>query len=269
MVHDVPDGVPVVGRAAYRSREPTATVHSLIDVVNSLFQGLLTADEVGDRPLVHYYLDYYVSQVLTGGHSQFLANSLGVNAARIMTLVQQGIENLAVTPARDIWGRFVAAATALSPDELDAFVRGYVDEQGFHVLGPLRALDSEFRAGVASALEQANAHWLRGRPELVVLDDADLPRYAAARSARIPNLSERQREARAQEPSFVQAARAYCDERGLNFEQVCAGKPAVVDGVDVIDWAFLADRRLFSLIELPDGRVQVTELSRRTRHTSF
>lgn len=258
-VEQVPDGAPVVGRAAYDSDDPMDTVYSLIEVVNSLYQGLLTPDEVGDALLVHYYLDYYVAQVDNGGHSQFLANSLGVDSARMLTLIQQGLDHLALPAASDIWSRFVATTTGLSAEDLDAFAEGYLDERGFHPLAQLEALDDPFYGGVGEELAEANARWLRSRPDLVVLDDADLPRYAASRAARVPDRAERERRAREHEPSFVKAARAWCQEQGLAFEQVTAGVPATVDGATVIDWAFLAEGRLFSLIELPDGTVRVTE----------
>ncbi len=256
---EVPDGSVVVARDAADSPEAWRSVASLIDIVNELFGAMLTPDEIGDATLVHYYVDFYVAQVDNGGHSQFLANSLGSDASRIIRLVSEGIARLDIPEAQRIWAEFVRRSTELTPEQIDDVARGSVDEDGFHPLEVLDQLDDEFVGKVGSTLAQANAVWLRSRPELVILDDDDIPAYVAARAARLPDLAERIAYAREAEPSFVQAARAHCASHGLTFQQMTAGVPATVDGHSVIEWGFLADGRRFTLVELPDGTALVRE----------
>ena len=255
----VPDGAVVVARDAVGSGHAWQAVASLIDIVNQLFGALLLPEEVGDATLVHYYVDFYVAQVDTGGHSQFFATSLGSDGARIMRLVSEGISHLGLPEAAAIWAEFVRRATALTPEELDSVAQGCLEDDGFHPLAALDELDDAFLGPVSDALAQANAQWLRSRPELVVLDDEDIPTYVAARAARLPDLAARIARARDSEPSFVQAVRAYCEQHGLSFEQVTTGVPATLEGHSVIEWGFVADGRLFTLVELPDGSARVTD----------
>jgi hypothetical protein len=239
--------------------DPDEAVYSLIDVLNELHSRHVRRDEVSRAATRHYFVDYYLAQVNNGGHSQWLANTAGPGQAELFDDVEVGLADAGHEEAIAIWADFRAVLAAIPADQLAGFFEGdYLDADGFHPLEQLAPLDDRFFE-ITDALSTANGRRLLARPELVVLDDDQLPAYVEARVARIPDLAARQQAALDAEPSYVKAARAYAAEQGLEFDRVTAGDPVNVDGAMLVEWYFLASGRLFSLVELPDGTVRHTE----------
>lgn len=247
----------VILRSAADTGDPEEALYSLIDVLNDLYEALLMPEEVSPAAVRHYLLDYYFAQVSNGGHSQFLANTAGPGQRELFAHIGAALEELGRADATDVWADFLDTLGAVPQEQLLTFLDGgYLDADGFHPLPRLAPLDDRFFA-ISDELSVANGRLLLSRDELVVLDDDDLPGYVAARQAAIPDLEHRRAAAWAAEPSYVKAARHYAAEHHLEFEGVTAGRPVHEPGLDLIEWFFLAGGRAFSLIERPDGSVEV------------
>lgn len=262
----IDDDAIVILRSAADTGDPEEAVYSLIDVLNELYEALLTPEEVSPAAVRHYLLDYYFAQVCNGGHSQFLANTAGPGQSTLFEHIGEALAELGRADAVALWDDFVGTLATVPCDDLLTFLDGgYLDADGFRPLPQLEPLDDRFYA-ISDELSVANGALLLSRDGLVVLDDADLPGYVAARQAAIPDLEERRVAALAAEPSYLRAARGYAAEHGLDFEGVTAGRPLHQPGLDLIEWFFLAGGRAFSLIEQPDGSVTVTERPARRAH---
>lgn len=257
--------LPVVLTAsAAGAADVTDAVYGLIDVVNEMYGALLTDEEIGEDALVHYYLDYYLAQVSNGGHSQFLYNSARGDAATVMELVGRGLRAVGVEASVQVFEEFVSRVEAMPEEQLTAFLTdGYVDAEGFHPLSDLEELDERLYE-VSDEVAQGNGRWLLGRDDLLVIPDDQLAGYLESRQAELPDLDERRAAALAAEPSYLQAARAYCAEHGLTFDRVTAGEPVPQGDAVLVRWHFVTDVDHYSLLELPDGEVEVRREGRRS-----
>lgn len=262
---DQPAAPPVVlPGSAVASDDLEDAIYGLIDVVNSMYAALLTDAEIGEDMLTHYYVDFYLAEVANGGHSQFLFNMARGDATRTMRLVKRGLRELAVGRTLEVFEEFENRVLAIPGDELAHFLTdGYVDQDGFHPLHQLDELDDLLYPD-SDTLMEANARWLLGRANLLVIPDDELPGYLVERQAEFPDLPERRAAARASEPSYLTAARDYCDRHGLTFDTMTAGEPVERDGLTLIRWHFLTADEHYALVELPDGQVEVDRVGARS-----
>jgi hypothetical protein len=258
----LPDKPLIVAQSAFDSEEPLDLVYSLVDVVNGMYEAHLYDEEIAEEALSHYLLDYYIAQVTNGGHSQFLYNIAGPGASSVLQRVGGALRELDHESALSVWAKLCSALDDIPDEELEMFFNGgYIDEAGFHPLAVLEPLDNSFFP-FADELAAANAQWLRGRPDLIVMEESAIPQAIETLVAQIPNLEKRRQKATDSEPTYLKAARDYCTREWLDFERMTAGSAVKVNGEQLIKWHFIAEGRLFSLIELPDGNIEYAEESR-------
>lgn len=166
--------------------DPYKLVQSVVDYVNYLMEvGRFNRFEIPFEAIQAYHCDYYLAQVNNGGHAQFVGNSRA---------------NLTYTLA-DI----LAGLSAMGADcylELATKM-----ERWIHANPKVASEQTGFEGGIAPELEQLdipfyelnqnqplyklNAEWIATRPNLMVVDDAEMGRVMEATIRLNPELDTR------------------------------------------------------------------------------
>ncbi|WP_316015043.1 DUF4375 domain-containing protein [Roseobacter sp. HKCCA0434] len=168
-------GVPVAAEAvATIDTAPHDLIGSMIDSLNALRdQALYRFEELPPQTVQAYYSDYWLAQVLNGGHSQFLHNS--GRAPEIFEAVDGGLAAMGASEHRAIFARMRDWA-ATHPDEAAAqtgFSGGRASE--------LDELDSRFYdLENLTPLAPILARWLAATDALRPVPRADIPQAIAA-----------------------------------------------------------------------------------------
>jgi len=175
-------------------------VDANVDVVNAMYAELLDAAEIAPVALRSYYVDFYLTQALEGGFGQYVFAL--PEREEIDHCVREGLAGMGAAAHLDLFNRSGAAFDALSDAQADEYLEGIepgADAGGESVTGAVRLLeqlDDAFEPLLETEdIVALNADWLRGQPDLLVLDPDDLDRHIHQRVSRIPNLAERQAEA--------------------------------------------------------------------------
>jgi hypothetical protein len=160
---------------------------AIVDYVNNVMHaGVYARHELPQKAIQAYHADFYRVQVGNGGHSQFIHNC---GSEQFPTTVGDGLAGLEAMGAQAqhrILSEMAAWAEA-NPAEADA-------QTGFDVRAKvLDDLDTRFcDAEKHSPVTQHAARWIRGWPELLVVDDerygAEIERLAAMNPFRGPRL---------------------------------------------------------------------------------
>ncbi len=210
----------LVPRSAHDDAQDTALVSAVVDFVNAmLFEAAYERGEIPREAMLAYHTDYYLGQVMNGGHEGFVDN--GFWEPRMVEDIAAGLDAMRAEPYRGIFSD----------------LRRLVEAEGRPADDPaMGALDDRFFAQDAyETFSPAIARWLRGLPVLEVVADADLAgrmRGLAEANAQGPaRLAAREAEARravAQDPIHV-AARLLCERAGcLPVHAVTSGDPSAV-----------------------------------------
>ncbi|KUM33721.1 DMP19 family protein [Arthrobacter sp. EPSL27] len=180
-------------------------VDANVDVVNTMYAELLDVGEIAPNALRSYYVDFYLTQALSGGFAQYVFSA--PEREEIDEYVRAGLEGMGAAAHLDLFNRSAAAFDSLSEEEADAYLDGDAELDGAPNGGGggstaadavrlLDELDGEFEALMGTEdIVALNAAWLRSQSDLLVLGEEELDRHIAERVARIPNLAERQAEA--------------------------------------------------------------------------
>ncbi len=171
---------------------------------------------------------------------------------------------MGATAHLDLFNRSAAAFDSLSEEDADAYLDGDAEleggDEGAEAAVPaavqlLEQLDEEFEPLLETEdLVALNAAWLRGQPDLLVLDEDELDRHIHERVSRIPNLAERQAEAAEEErlsaPEFELIIRELCDVAGHTLLKITMGDPNHDhNGGRVLAWHFTTDQGEFLMLE--------------------
>ena len=236
-------------------------VDANVHVVNAMYAELLDIGEIAPEALRSYYVDFYLTQALGGGFAQYVFTA--PEREDIDAYVRAGLENMGAAAHLALFNRTVAAFEALSEEEADAYLDGDSDLEGGtdgvggvpHAVRLLEELDGEFEALLENEdITALNAAWLRGQPDLLVLDEEELDRHVAERVSRIPNLAERQAEAAEAElldtPEFEMIIRELCDVAGHTLLKITMGDPNYDhDGQTTLAWHFTTDQGEFLMLD--------------------
>lgn len=139
----------------------------VVDFVNHLFSaGLYRADEVPHRLIQLYHADFYIAQVLNGGHSQFVHNC-GTRRQAILANAMAGLSAMGAPDHAALLGE-LGLWTAANPNRADAQT-GFSGGRD----GALDALDKRFEEAerLRPATDQAAA-WIKAWPDIRYLDPA-------------------------------------------------------------------------------------------------
>lgn len=236
----------VVSREALASDDPYDLVLSNIHFVNHLGDLLVRGDEWDPRALQSYYVDYYLAQVNNGGFAQFLLNSHSI--ARDAPRVADGLRAMGALRHLALFRDSMAKVDAFGSERLEQLLSSdtFWENPDREALG---TNDSAFYAlGKEENLIALNSAWLRGLPDLVVVDQAELKEEAARQAALIPETMREARRARAgaNRPEYVMAVDALCSATKQTLDRITAGDPAHMrNGQQTVAWHFLTNRGHF------------------------
>ncbi len=244
----------VVTAQSMASDDARDVIQSNIDYVNMLFSEQLNESEISHDAFVSYYVDYYLAQINNGGFAQFVANT-GWNAA-IVNLVREGLQSMAAPGHAALFEQGAAGVAALG-DRLDAFLASEFFGKNAE-RDQLNAVSDGFYAlEKKESLEQRNAAWIRARPDLVVVDEAEIPALIAQRAAGITDRDERMAAALEAQPEYMKLIRRLCDHAGHTLDYVTAGDPAhQYQGAAVLAWHFITDQGHHFMVEA-DGKAMM------------
>ncbi|WP_115787112.1 DMP19 family protein [Arthrobacter silvisoli] len=233
-------------------------VDANVTVVNEMYEALLNHDEIAPNALRSYYVDYYLTQALSGGFAQYVFTS--PEREDVDVLVREGLEAMGATAHLDLFNRTAEAFDALSEEEAETYMDGDLDESEApsEAVAALEELDGEFEALLETEdIIELNAAWLRAQDGVLYLDEEQLEAHIAARVALIPDLEERRAEAAEAElldaPEFELIIRELCDVAGFALEKITMGDPNYVhDGEKTLAWHFSTDHGDYIMVEEDD-----------------
>jgi len=182
---------PVVLTSSSIDGSDEEVVEANVAVIDAMHNALLGAEHMSPVAVRSYFVDFYLCQALEGGFAQYAVMA----AARTATdaLVRAGMAEMGATAHLDLFNRSVDAYDALTADTAAA----YLDGSGG--IGPLPdgvlrmdELDGEFEELLEHEnITALNARWLRGQPDLLVLDDEEVGPYIQHVAALVPDLAGR------------------------------------------------------------------------------
>lgn len=233
-------------------------VDANVTVVNEMYEALLNHDEIAPAALRSYYVDYYLTQALSGGFAQYVFTL--PEREDIDVFVREGLEGMGATAHLDLFNRTAAAFDALSEEEAEEYMDGELDESETpsDAVLALEELDGEFESLLETEdIIELNAAWLRSQDGVLYLDEEQLDAHIAARVALIPDLEARQAEAAEaallDAPEFELIIRELCDVAGYKLEKITMGDPNYIhDGEKILAWHFSTDHGDYLMIEEDD-----------------
>lgn len=215
----------LIPAAATEDEDKYALIQAVIDFVNWAFNEVaLIPGEFPVEALSSYFADYYVAQVLNGGHAQFISNSdYGEVTVRLASLGLKAMGAGSYQAINQEMLDFMAAA----PEPLKQTLIG---DYSPRVAPLLDDLDTRFYlAGKKEEYYAAHRRWLESLPCLRPLGPSDLETELA--SIRRKNLEQRNRHERArkaQERSeaaspLYRTVKALCRKAGKSYQGLTAG----------------------------------------------
>jgi hypothetical protein len=246
---------PVVLTSSSIESSDEDVVEANVSIVNAMHTALLRSEEMSPVAVRSYYVDFYLTQALEGGFAQYVFTA--VDRAETDALIREGMAGMGATTHLDLFNRSVEAFADLSEEDEEHYLDGGLDDSGDTPDGVLRMeeLDGEFEELLETEnITALNAAWLRGQPELLVLDDEEIGAYIERLVARIPDLPERQAQADAEAledaPDFEIIIRELCSIAGYELIRITMGDPNYLhDGGKTLAWYFSTDHGDFLMVE--------------------
>ncbi len=145
-------------------------IQAVINFVNSMQQqGQYSRFELVDKTLQAFHADFYLAQVLNGGHSQFIHNCFQ-NLPFVIEDVRAGLTGMNARAHLAIFEQ-AAAWIVSNPEE----VKKQTGFQGGRA-PILDELDTQFyKTNQDASMIQFSSLWIKSWPELRPVDDADYP----------------------------------------------------------------------------------------------
>lgn len=265
----------VVKRSVFSNADDTKVVGAVVDFVNTLRQqGAYLNSEMPANALRAYYVDYYLAQVMNGGHAQFIHNSR-LQEGELQS-IREGLGLLGLVPFIEIFRDFE-----------ERIMRDIASARE-HGIDNSAALDDRFfKLDAYKTLMPANGRWIKCLAELKVVPDADYQRtmegLSSANPQRAARLTERARATikfRLTQPLFTAAA-LVAARMNLSNPSLGAGVSEVdPDGKRHMGWGlssqggrgllFLGDAEIiYTVSYLDDGRRFTDEIARQRREALF
>ncbi|WP_461188089.1 DMP19 family protein [Arthrobacter sp. Z4-13] len=249
---------PVVLTSSSIESSDEDVVEANVSVVDAMHTALLRTDEMSPVAVRSYYVDFYLTQALEGGFAQYVFTA--VDRAETDTLIREGMAGMGATTHLDLFNRSIEAFDDLSEEDEEHYLDGGLDDSQETPDGVLRMeeLDGEFEELLETEnITALNAAWLRGRPELLVLDDEEIGAYIEGLVAQIPDLPERQAQADAEAledaPDFEIIIRELCSIADYELLKITMGDPNYLhDGEKTLAWHFSTDHGDFLMVEEED-----------------
>lgn len=164
----IPADAVVVSANGFASDDPYDIVYSNVTFVNALREVGVALEDVSSDALRSYYVDYYLGQMNNGGFAQFVKNSRWNDA--VIACIRTGLAAMGASATVALFGEMTTLVEKLGSERLETFL--HADLFGANAeRDELNALNKRFFALTDDDdLVGLNAAWLRGLPNLVVLD---------------------------------------------------------------------------------------------------
>jgi len=238
----------VVSQTSFDSDEPYDILMSNITFLNAQLHEHLTTEELAGDGLRSYYVDYFMSQILNGGFSQFVYNSGW--EPQLITFVREGFSAMKAAMHSALLDQAEQLLEELGEERLQTFYSSdYFGDNPER--DELAKLDDKFIAlDEQENLIELNANWIRSRPNLIVIPVSEMKEEVEKRAAAIPNRDERMAAARKNEGRYLKIIRALCGEADYVLDRVTAGDPSYQhNGADSVAWHFLTDKGHYFMVD--------------------
>lgn len=193
-------GLPViiVPQSAYDSDKDYSLPCAVVDFVNhALGTAQFRRDEIPQKAMQAYHVDYYIAQVNNGGHSQYVGNS-GWHQFQIDD-IRAGLAAIGIRDAIELYEDLCAFA-----DSHPAEFRQGMDARGFGQYPEFFAkADKLFYAGLNDRLTKGNSDWIRSLDCLLVLEDGQYRQVMTDLPGRNPLAAQRKAEAEARDKAAL------------------------------------------------------------------
>jgi hypothetical protein len=184
---------PVVLTSSSIHGRDEEVVEANVGIIDAMHNALLGAERMSPVAVRSYFVDFYLSRMLEGGFALYAVMA----AARSATdaLIREGMAGMGATAHLDLFNRAVDAYDALTAETAQAYLDapGGAGDDPDSVLR-IEELDGEFEELLEHEnITALNARWLRGQPDLLVLDDEELGPYIQHLAALVPGEKENSR----------------------------------------------------------------------------
>jgi hypothetical protein len=265
----------IVKQSIFDDPDDKKIVNAVVDFVNTLRErGAYSNSELPANAVRAYYVDYYLAQVMNGGHSQFIHNSR-LQEGELQS-IREGLAALNLVSFIDIFKDF---EEQVMRDMARAREHGVESEKAFD--------DRFFKLDAYKTLMPKNGKWLKNLPEVKAVPDLDyeptMTALAMANPERAGRLADRARATvkyRLSRPLFA-AIYLACHRLKLRRPSLGAGISEVnPDGKRQRGWSisyeggrgllFLdAKEAIYTEAYLDDGRRFTDEIARQRRDALF
>ena len=183
---------PVVLTSSSIGGRDEEVVEANAAIIDAMRKATLRLEDMSPVAVRSCLVDFYLSQALEGGFAQYAVMAGG----RIATdpLVREGMAGMGATAHLDLFNRAAEAYRVLTAGTEASYLAGGADDSGAVAGALLRVgeLDGEFEELLEREnITALNARWLRGQPDLLVLDDEEVGPYIQRLAAMVPDLAER------------------------------------------------------------------------------
>jgi len=169
---------PVVLTSSSIGGSDEEVVEANAAIIDAMRKAMLPLEDMSPVAVRSCLVDFYLSQALEGGFAQYAVMAGG----RIATdpLVREGMAGMGAAAHLDLFNRAAEAYGVLTAGTEASYLGGGTDDGGPLGRAVLRVgeLDGEFEELLEHEnITALNARWLRGQPDLLVLDDEEVGPY--------------------------------------------------------------------------------------------
>lgn len=196
LVHMNADGSVNVLRVPYftglvsQDADPYDRISEIVTFVNyALTECAYTLEELPQDAVRTYYADYYLAQVLNGGHAQFVGNSHWTE--RHLVYIEQGLAAIGLTEAMAVFARLRAMPARYGLD----FTRDLTSEDYDLTEVEFKELDSIFFERLQNQILHGLSDWIITWPTLLPAQTAELSEYRKRLLIENPNGRQRREKA--------------------------------------------------------------------------
>ena len=223
---------------ALSSEDAYEVVLCHVGVVNAAREAFIEVSELHPDAMLAYWLDYYRSQVETGGLALFAYNTRF--DAALAEQVARGLGRLGLVDHVAVFNRARALMDRMD-EATRTLVLSEVPSPGHGTAAPLAALDDALLEAIESDdLMYRVREFLVDHPDLVVHDADGVEAVLRSATGHIRDLDARKERAREREPEVVKQTRALCAIAALNFQGFLGVEPHEIDGETVPAWHLMA-----------------------------
>ena len=177
---------PVVLTSSSIGGRDEEVVEANAAIIDAMRKATLRVEEMSPVALRSCLVDFYLSQALEGGFAQYAVMAGG----RIATdpLVREGMAGMGAAAHLDLFNRCVEAYAVLSTGTEASYLAGAAGAGAVSDgIRRIEELDGEFEELLEREnITALNARWLRGQPDLLVLDDEEVGPYIQRLAALVP-----------------------------------------------------------------------------------